>query len=366
MQKDRMRNGPPGAISNCSKNGWIDENLFVSWLEHFQVFVKSSIEDPVLLIVDNHSTHCTLQAFNFCKRHGILMLTIPPHTSHRLQPLDVTFYKSLKTAYNSECDKYLKIHPGEKITPNLLAELFNNAYSRVATPEKAIKGFEVAGIFPYNPDVFSDEDFVPAETLAKENIAAGQNVENLNVGRSESPECRQRENYLVATPKKATNNQEVTQTSFADILQLPSCSKIGQNSNKVTKPREKQHSDIFTSTPNKCALEEKESKKKAKLEKQKSQSIAKVCKRKVFEENKNEKRPETKRKCKANKNIYELSDDSDKYESEDEVNADICLICGEFGKNKELWLRCNICNQWAHAACAGKGRKELFVCDFCE
>ncbi|KAI4455679.1 zinc finger phd-type [Holotrichia oblita] len=209
-------------------------------------------------------------------------------------------------------------------------------------------------------------------TLALNAITAGRSLRaasrafSIPRSRSESPECRQRENYLVATPKKATNNQEVTQTSFADILQLPSCSKIGQNSNKVTKPRQKQHSDIFTSTPNKCALEEKESKKKAKLEKQKSQSIAKVCKRKVFEENKNEKRPETKRKCKANKNIYELSDDSDKYESEDEVNADICLICGEFGKDKELWLRCNICNQWAHAACAGKGRKELFVCDFCE
>jgi hypothetical protein len=45
--------------------------------------------------------------------------------------------------------------------------------------------------------------------------------------------------------------------------------------------------------------------------------------------------------------VSDCSDDKDK-----DVNADICLICGEFGKNGELWIRCTICFLWAHTQCA--------------
>lgn len=56
-------------------------------------------------------------------------------------------------------------HPGQKITPNEVAELFNNAFGRVVTPEKAINGFRATGIFPINPDIFSDDEFLPSENL---------------------------------------------------------------------------------------------------------------------------------------------------------------------------------------------------------
>ncbi|KAF2890152.1 hypothetical protein ILUMI_16021 [Ignelater luminosus] len=32
--------GPPGAIYDCSKNGWTNESLFFKWLQHFKTFVK--------------------------------------------------------------------------------------------------------------------------------------------------------------------------------------------------------------------------------------------------------------------------------------------------------------------------------------
>lgn len=47
-------------------------------------------------------------------------------TLHRLQPLDVTFYAALKTAYNGECTKYMQQHPFDKITPFEIAQLVNN------------------------------------------------------------------------------------------------------------------------------------------------------------------------------------------------------------------------------------------------
>lgn len=77
-------NGPPGALYNCSKNGWSNEELFIEWLKHFQKHANPSENEPVLLILDNHGSHITLEAYVFCKNNFITMLSIPPHSSHRL------------------------------------------------------------------------------------------------------------------------------------------------------------------------------------------------------------------------------------------------------------------------------------------
>lgn len=85
------KDGPPGAIYDCSKNGSTNEALCLKWLHHFKESMKSSEENKILLIMDNHSSHSTLEDYQFCKENHITMLSIPPHSSHRMQPLDVTF-----------------------------------------------------------------------------------------------------------------------------------------------------------------------------------------------------------------------------------------------------------------------------------
>jgi len=58
------------------------QELFLDWLKHFQVSVKSSPEDPVLLLVDNHSSHISLPAVQYCRQHAIHAASLPPHSSH--------------------------------------------------------------------------------------------------------------------------------------------------------------------------------------------------------------------------------------------------------------------------------------------
>ena len=90
------------------------------------------------------------------------MLSIPPHTSHRLQPLDKTFFGPLKTSYNREIDKWLVSKPGKQVNNWELSELYCHAYEQAATVQKAVNGFRSAGIVPFNPDIFGDEDFAPS------------------------------------------------------------------------------------------------------------------------------------------------------------------------------------------------------------
>lgn len=80
-----------GSLYKCSDNGWINEDLFYQWLKHFTGHATPTIEEPVLLILDNHASHTSLAVYEHCKENNIHMLSLPPHTLHRMQPLDIVF-----------------------------------------------------------------------------------------------------------------------------------------------------------------------------------------------------------------------------------------------------------------------------------
>lgn len=163
-QKPELLNGaPPGTEMFVSDSGYINSDLFFQWIQHFQKHTNATKENPVLLILDNHSTHQSLETVLYCRENGIILLSIPPHSSHKVQPLDRCFFQALKTKYAEACNNWLVSHPGRVITQYQVAELFGIAYCRCATIEKAINAFRMCGIVPINPGVFTDQDFAPSE-----------------------------------------------------------------------------------------------------------------------------------------------------------------------------------------------------------
>ncbi|KAJ8951547.1 hypothetical protein NQ318_020420 [Aromia moschata] len=97
MAATLQKNRPIGTSFRCSKNGWINSELFVEWLKHFEQHVKPTDTNPILLVLDNHASHISIRAYNFCKEKHIHMVSLPPHTSDNLQPLDLTIQESGNT-----------------------------------------------------------------------------------------------------------------------------------------------------------------------------------------------------------------------------------------------------------------------------
>ena len=83
----------PGTKYGLSSNGWINTELFESWLsEHFLEHAVTA--RPFLLLLDGHSTHYHLR---IAKQHDVIMLCLPPHTTHESQPLDCGVFGPLKS-----------------------------------------------------------------------------------------------------------------------------------------------------------------------------------------------------------------------------------------------------------------------------
>lgn len=60
MDMKLAKNGPPGAVYECTKNGWTTDEIFMKWLKHIQCHTNPIKENPVLLILDNHGRHISL------------------------------------------------------------------------------------------------------------------------------------------------------------------------------------------------------------------------------------------------------------------------------------------------------------------
>ena len=88
---------PAGTIFACTDSSWIDSDCFLMWLKHFITSVNSSMENKHLLLLDGHASHTNnLEAIRLARDNGVTMLSFPPHTTHKMQPLDVSFFRSLK------------------------------------------------------------------------------------------------------------------------------------------------------------------------------------------------------------------------------------------------------------------------------
>ena len=78
---------------------------------------------PVLLIMDGHSSHVSIDVIQLAQDTGIHLLCVPAHTTHILQPLDIGVFKSFKSNFTKACSKYRAAHPGRVVIGDRLASL---------------------------------------------------------------------------------------------------------------------------------------------------------------------------------------------------------------------------------------------------
>ncbi len=142
----------PGTKYGLSSNGWINTELFEGWLiEHF---IENAVSArPLFLLLDGHSTHYQPQVIRFARDHNVIMLCLPPHTTHESQPLDVGVFAPLKSRWTQVCHDFYQANPGRTITKFNFSSLFAQAWCRAVSPSNVIAGFRRAGVYPLNKDV---------------------------------------------------------------------------------------------------------------------------------------------------------------------------------------------------------------------
>jgi hypothetical protein len=155
-----IANGPLGCTGSANPSGWMKETHFIDYLKHFVNHVRCSKTKPVLLLLDNHDSHLSIEGLNYSKENGVTILSFPPHCSHKLQPLDRSVYGPLKKYINSAFDSWMVNNLGKTMTIYEIPEMVKQALA--AIPNNITADFTVSGIYPFNPNIFTDIELMPS------------------------------------------------------------------------------------------------------------------------------------------------------------------------------------------------------------
>lgn len=320
---------PAGTLPLYNESGYMTGELFIKWMQHFIAHVRPTPGKKALLILDGHVSHKNVEALDLAKQNSVVLFCLPSHCTHRLQPLDVSFFGPLSKYYDAAVTKWLKTHAGRPVSLYQVASLFAEAYGKTATNAISLSGFKATGISPFNANVFPEHMFLPSTVTD-----VPQDIDAATTSDIEEPHSSTTMILEPALPEEKSASE-----MLLNISPLPHA-----NTRKCTTRKKNSYQDILTASPYLESLREKEINKKAEeLRKSKRKTVTK----KVFED----------------------SESDEPFNTGDDDSDCPCLYCNEPYSNSkahEGWLCCQKCRQWAHAECAGLSKRaKQFICELC-
>ena len=148
----------------CSKKGYMNSAINLEWMQ--KVFEPSTRERangrPRILINDGFETHESLDVLTFCFENNIVLCRLPSHTSHKLQPCDVSVFSPLKTAYREQVE-HLERRGANTVNKEHFVLLYRRAREVALTARNIRSGWSKAGLFPFNPSRVLDGMSAPIE-----------------------------------------------------------------------------------------------------------------------------------------------------------------------------------------------------------
>ena len=95
--------------------------------------------------------------------NGLVILTIFPRTSHKLQPLDERVFSPFKRAYSVVLDDWKACHVKNRFSIYEVAEATAKAYDAAFTHNNIKAGFRATGIWSFDRNIFTESDFLPSK-----------------------------------------------------------------------------------------------------------------------------------------------------------------------------------------------------------
>ena len=163
-----------------SPKGWTTDELGYSWLTG--LFEKETAAKAKgswrLLFVDGHGSHVNMKFLNWCEQNRILVAIYLPHSTHRLQPLDVSVFAPLAHHYSQGLDSLIRQSEGHAaMSKRDFFAIFWPAFEKAFTQTNIASAWSKTGIVPFNPKevlaMFSSPSENITEQLSAERSASG-------------------------------------------------------------------------------------------------------------------------------------------------------------------------------------------------
>ena len=162
-----------------------------------------------ILFVDGHASHISLDVIDLARENDIVLFCLPPHTTHALQPLDVSVFKSLKSHFSKAVQAVSFAKKDFIVSKREFARVVKVPFERAFSISNIKAGFAKCGIFPYNPNAIDRSKIAPS--LSHSSSSTDESTLALD-----SPQCNTSSG--VDTPTQPNTSSSVhTQTSSVSV-----------------------------------------------------------------------------------------------------------------------------------------------------
>ncbi|XP_050337874.1 uncharacterized protein LOC126764118 [Bactrocera neohumeralis] len=169
MKEIFMTHASHGAVGVANGSGYMNPDVFPQFMRPFIKHTGANADSPTMLLLDNHGSHLSIEAIDLALDHGITLLSFPPKCTHKMQPLDVAVFAPFKGMMTVKHDAWKKSNIGVTFDMHHVPLLVDQCLDVMLTPKTIKSGFRTTGIYPFNPQIFTEVDFVASE-LSGENL----------------------------------------------------------------------------------------------------------------------------------------------------------------------------------------------------
>lgn len=163
-----------------ANSGWMDYNTFYTVIK--DIFIPGVIKKRVdmglpanttaILYTDGHGSRYNPFLWELLRQNNILLIILPPHSTHLMQPLDVAIFKAFKDQFRhfmgEQCPS-TTAKPSSSRLRNAICRSVLNARDKTLYRDKVAQSFVTAGLHPLSSKVilehsqFSEEINCPAQ-----------------------------------------------------------------------------------------------------------------------------------------------------------------------------------------------------------
>lgn len=122
----------------------MDTGVFAEWFNHFADTVP---ERPLLLLLDGHLTHISIQVISRALEENIVIIKFPPHVTDVMQPLDVACFGPLKRRWEKLLQERVNTFgPKQQLSKSDFVNQLCSIWKDGMNKENVISGFQSTGI----------------------------------------------------------------------------------------------------------------------------------------------------------------------------------------------------------------------------
>ena len=106
-----------------------------------------------MLILDSHGSHVDVDFLYTCWTSKVAIVFLLPHSSHVLQPLDLSLFAVLKIKYREQIKIGAVLSDSALIKKRKFIQYYEVARSRSFILSTIEAGWRATGIYPFNPSL---------------------------------------------------------------------------------------------------------------------------------------------------------------------------------------------------------------------